>query len=199
MSLSPLAPSHFAHILTPGDTRAGLLTPESMMVYIETRLSSLDDKMQDLMARQKEANQLREKLGAVKTALSHLSDDGGKLTREQAEALTQALNELRALSPQIAAEVKSGNSYGKWMVFNGETKQWQPRPDAEDVKVNKQQLAAMKAELDNMISNVESTAQLDMIELQSLMSGRNTAISLATNLISSLGKGMDSVASNIGR
>jgi hypothetical protein len=53
--------------------------------------------------------------------------------------------------------------------------------------------------LDGVGKDIDSSAQMDMIRLQSIMSARQTAIQLSTNLIASLSESTKSIVSNIGR
>ena len=47
-------------------------------------------------------------------------------------------------------------------------------------------------------SSVNSSSELEMIQLQSFMSQRQTAIQLTTNLVQSLGDQLNKIADNIG-
>jgi hypothetical protein len=53
--------------------------------------------------------------------------------------------------------------------------------------------------LEGVTKDIESSAQLDMIRLQSIMSARQTAIQLSTNLVAALGESTKAIVSNIGR
>jgi hypothetical protein len=67
------------------------------------------------------------------------------------------------------------------------------------VTLGKPDTTAVKTYIENAIKDVESGSELEMIKLQSLMSARNTAISLATNMMSAIGKGAEAIVGNIGR
>jgi hypothetical protein len=58
---------------------------------------------------------------------------------------------------------------------------------------------SLETTIKNKIQELESSASLDMIQLQSCVQQRNTCISLATNLMSAVGKGEEAIAGNIGR
>ncbi len=62
-----------------------------------------------------------------------------------------------------------------------------------------QRLQALQHRLDALGKELNSGAQMDMIHLQSLMSSRQTAVQLSTNLIKSLGETADAVAGNTGK
>ena len=52
--------------------------------------------------------------------------------------------------------------------------------------------------LTDAAGNINSDSQLDMVHLQSLMSQQQTAVSLTTNLVQSLGDQENKIADNIG-
>ena len=54
-----------------------------------------------------------------------------------------------------------------------------------------------KEYLDATCKDIESSAQMDMINLQSLMGARQTAIQLSTNLVAALAESMKAVVTNI--
>ncbi|HEY8041388.1 MAG TPA: hypothetical protein VIF15_16395, partial [Polyangiaceae bacterium] len=53
-------------------------------------------------------------------------------------------------------------------------------------------------ELSDVQSTINQGSELQMIKLQSLMSQRQTAIQLTTNLVQSLGDQLNKIAENIG-
>jgi hypothetical protein len=53
--------------------------------------------------------------------------------------------------------------------------------------------------LDVVVKDSDSGSQLDMIHLQSIMSARQTAIQLSTNLVAALAESTKAIVSNIGR
>lgn len=62
-----------------------------------------------------------------------------------------------------------------------------------------QRLMAQQRRLDALVKDIGSGAQMDMINLQSLMSNRQTAVQLSTNLIQALSDSADAIAHNIGK
>ncbi len=53
--------------------------------------------------------------------------------------------------------------------------------------------------LSDAAGNLNSNSELEMVQLQSLMSQRQTAVSLTTNLVQSLGDQENKIADNIGK
>lgn len=53
--------------------------------------------------------------------------------------------------------------------------------------------------IDALVKDLNSGTQMDMINLQSLMSDRQTAVQLSTNLIQALSHSADAIAHNMGK
>ena len=62
-----------------------------------------------------------------------------------------------------------------------------------------ERLMMQEKRLDALVSDINSSAQMDMINLQSLMSQRQTAVQLSTNIIKSLSDSADAIVHNIGK
>lgn len=170
------------------------LTPEGMMIYLQSRLGGIDEQITALIDKQKSAESTRKSLQgllnevgsgdadtqidpAVCAAnLNTIANDRG------AEAAAEVLSQLPA---SLRAEIKL-NKDGKY-------------EGGKAINVPKAEIADTKTYLETAVKDIESGAELEMIQLQSLMSARNTAISLATNMMSAIGKGQDAVVGNIGR
>jgi hypothetical protein len=60
-----------------------------------------------------------------------------------------------------------------------------------------QLLVEQQKRLDALVNDLGSSGEMDMIRLQSLMSQRQTAVQLSTNLIQALSHSADAIAHNI--
>jgi hypothetical protein len=67
-----------------------------------------------------------------------------------------------------------------------------------DLPLTAEQTKGLKDSIDTRVKALESSSQLEMIQLQSLMSARQAAVSMCTNLVSALGKADEAIANNIG-
>lgn len=208
--VSPLAPPIAGPSLM--DTlNPNALTAEGLMLYLETRLNSLDDQINGVFAKQKNIEAVRKELMNLQKALNDMDDtkgvhgtkhdwkgwigfsDGAPVPIPEGidaneKSIMTALAEIDKLDPALGKEVRKSLSIdggGSLYSLNGQYK-------GEEVK-------AAKETVSNVIKQLESSAQLEMIQLQSTMSARQTAIQMATNLISALHKGTDAIAANIGR
>jgi hypothetical protein len=62
-----------------------------------------------------------------------------------------------------------------------------------------ERLMMQEKRLDALVSDINSSAQMDMINLQSLMSNRQTAIQLTTNMLKALNDSEKQIVHNIGK
>jgi hypothetical protein len=60
-------------------------------------------------------------------------------------------------------------------------------------------LEAQQQRLDALVKQLNAGSQLDMIELQSLMSNRQTAVQLSTNLMHALNESANGIVGNVGK
>ena len=202
-STSSVAPNFVS-----GDAEAvANLTPEGLMLYLESRLGDLDGQIDGLFRKQQDVSRIREDLNAMQEALQTLESDpanknalgtpnvdannNGQIDREELSEyerkLTDAIADIKEVDPTLGAKLEA--DLGKvGYVLDGRNGQYM----AYEVKNTVDYLNTVSKEL-------ESSAQLEMIKLQSLMSSRQTAIQLSTNLVSALCDSTKSIASNIGR
>ncbi len=168
------------------------LSPEGLMIYLQTRLGSLDDQINGIFEKQKKIEAIRKELNAIQGELDRLKTDpnnpGALLDAPNfEEAIRNHINAIREIDPNLADALemelnKEGNAL--WV---------------QDGKYYSSEIDAGKKTLDSMMKQLEASAQLEMIALQSMMSSRQTAVQLSTNLISALGETTRSIAANIGK
>jgi hypothetical protein len=179
-----------------------------MVIYLQSRLGSLDEQINTIMSKQKASEGARKALQGIQNEIANIGDEGGAV---DVEAFAKSLNEVAAhMGEKAAAELFSNlpEAVRSELVLTA-PRDGAPAPSlsaytlSKDSDANatlgKQDLGAVKTYLENAIKDVESGSELEMIKLQSLMSARNTAISLATNMTSAIGKGAEAIVGNIGR
>jgi hypothetical protein len=235
------------------------LSPDSLMVYLSTRLNGLDDQINTIFNTEKQRDAVQSALRNVTAAVSELDENAGANTAIDAQKLQdiqKALDELKEVDPQLEATIedklkKDGISLngdaqpatgdggavppedpnppnpttgnGSPTGADGDISGHLPNDDGTSGAGNNQDppnptssgaaspsavgsgtfsgtaVKTAKADLDGITKDIESASQMDMIHLQSLMSSRQTAIQLATNMISALGESSKAIAANIGR
>jgi hypothetical protein len=182
-------------------------------MYLSERLGSVDDQINTIMAKQKATENARQHVANIKAIVTG-KEEGEQFT---AAEQVQIIEELAAMEdPTLADKLASDlgiNLTGDEPELSDEQRSLLDmvrdsggflgnflRDTAEDgTELEEVPLEQAEAVLDNALKEFESSASLDMIQLQSLMSARNTAISLATNMMSAVGKGLESIVGNIGR
>jgi len=97
------------------------------------------------------------------------------------------LKDLSDIDPKLAATLRDRLSR-EGQILSG-----------DPLKYGGQQVVASKEVLEGIGKDLESQASLNMIRLQSIMSTRQTAVQLATNLIASLGETTKAIVTNVGR
>jgi hypothetical protein len=183
-------------------TAAGLpqyLTPESLVAYCDTRLSSLDSQMQSIFNEQQTGAATETALSNVATALNSLPQPSGsdttvKITAQQMDqvartfstaidaagagsTLGKALNkDLAALQTNFAAHSENGGS---------------------DSHMDQSAISNASQDIKTYASNLNSDSQVSMINLQSMMSQQQTAVELSTNLLQTLSQTANTIASNM--
>lgn len=168
------------------------LSPEGLMIYLQTRLTSLDDQINRTFEKQKKIEAIRKELNAIQRELDRLKTDpnnpGALLEAPNFEqAILTHLDAIREIDPSLADALevelnKEGNAL--WV---------------QDGKYFSSEIETGKKTIDSTMKQLEASAQLEMIALQSMMSSRQTAVQLSTNLISALGETTRSIAANIGK
>ena len=175
------------------------LTAEGMMMYLSARLSSLDDQINGVFQKQKNIEGVRKALMKIQNELDKLDDDKGnkKLVGTKHEVgkddadyeknIKAAIEEVKSYDPKLGAQLEKDLSEKGQIMFIADGLHYTA------------EVGASREYVGNMMKQLESSAQLEMIGLQSTMSARQTAIQLSTNLISALNKGTDAIAANVGR
>jgi hypothetical protein len=193
------------------------LTAEGLMFYLQTRLTGLDDQINAVFDKQKRIEAIRKELGKFQAALAGLKEENGphyEFKHPQASAadvmawsdgkipdkvpavamadyervMMEALVALKSLDKELATELGKVLWNDNVTMIGGLNGSYK----GEEVK-------RLKEVVNNYTKQLESSAQMEMIGLQSLMSNRQTAIQLSTNLISSLNKSTEQIVANVGR
>jgi chaperonin cofactor prefoldin len=164
------------------------LSPDALMVYLSSRLDGLDQQINAIFNSQKAQEKVQSALRKIKTELAALDDNaGGDLGGDAGTNIDKAIEEIADIDQTLAADIAK-TIHGDTMIFTG-----------NDAHYTGTEVKATTEYIDGLSKDIESQSQMDMIKLQSLMSARQTAIQLATNMISSLGESSKAIVANIGR
>jgi hypothetical protein len=189
------------------------LTPDALMAYCQSRLDSINDQVQSSFdMQQKQAADVK-RIGAVAEDLKTASTaevKGGEACEKLENELGSAISDLRNSDPGCTALPAMIQTYNN-MVWSGTGGQTGPQfIDAAqyppnyavggqgDEDLGTAELQMYSQNLSDAAANINSNSELQMIQLSSLMSQRQTAITLTTNLVQSLGDQQNKIADNIG-
>lgn len=172
-----------------GAVGSAALSPDALMVYCQTRLRGIDDQMSGLMAKQQKANDdtqaINEALAVLNNNVAGYTDDKSKTV-----AMTDALD---AAIKKVGSDTPEGQRLQKIRddLYNNGV--------VQDGTVNDTEMQKYIESVNGVVKDINSGAELNMINLQSIMSQRQTAIQLTTNLVESLGEQSKSIAANVGK
>ena len=180
---SPLSSNGF------GDP-ANALTPDALLAYVSERVNTLDGQIDAIFQKQEKAQALRTHLNKLKEIAGGLATDADKdklldNTTYAAEMYEQ-LDEIAKIDPELAADMKLALEQDPLLLYY------------DDGKYQTHEIEPTREYLDHLIGDLDSTSQMDMIRLQSLTSSFQTANSLGTNLLSTLSRSSQEIASKIG-
>ncbi len=196
---------------TPGtEPSPTYLTPDALLTYCEARLNGLDSQIQQDMQSQQTTNADEQDLTSVQSVLSKYADgckDPGSVT-ELEKAVHDAIGVIESRDPESPA--LSGLKSMLSTIQTGQTTlsplvqdmaQWAKQNgisvDTPDI-LSAEQVKQLTTTLSQVTSSASSSAELNMINLQSLMSQRQTAVELTTNMMQTLDDTLGKVVSNVG-
>jgi hypothetical protein len=198
---------------TGGSDGSIFLTPDALLAYCESRLSSIDGQVRGAFG----AQQLRNsETSAIQRALQTFQENTGGVTNDATsctameKALHDLIAQLKASDPGCPELPKLKQTYND-LLYSGtgptsalpyEDQTLYPPKHTDppgDKTLDSTEMQAFIGSLQSSASDLNSNSELQMIQLQSLMSQRQTAIQLTTNLVQSLGDQAQKIAENIGR
>ena len=157
------------------------LTPDAMLVYCQTRLNDINTQCKDIMSRQEKNTNDQAALGKLLTTLNQYPEGAGDDIGKAAiwSAYNKAIEDVGGADTTLGAELlEARNTLVK--------------------KSEKNDVQACLSSTKSMQSKLNSNSEVDMIRMQSLMSQRQTAIQLTTNIIQSLNDQANKIVANIG-
>lgn len=167
------------------------LTGESLLTYCQTRLQDLDGDIQARMGDQKASLARRQ---AVQTATQVFKSFGDKGPQTQAEwdKCEAAINAAIAALPPGDSGIRSLQDFRTQM--EGQyCKDIAPDPHFPKDGEWKGTIDG----LNNITENIKSSSEIEMLQLQQLMSQRQTAVQLTTGMCSKMDQTTDSIVKNI--
>jgi hypothetical protein len=182
------------------------LTPDALLMYCETRIRGLDEDIQKQFATQqnnlKDAASIDGFIQKLKNAYAATKDDKGNFKWNDMAAKLEEQNGFDPKDPHAwgdfidSIQDPSAKAAVQKLCANWATTCQQHGNDTMSFQDLQDKV------LGNLGDTKQSLSQgneLAMIQLQSIMSQRQTSIQLTTNLIQSLGDTLKTVAGNVGK
>jgi hypothetical protein len=188
------------------------LTPDALITYCDTRLSSLDAQMQTIFNQQEQS-------AATETALSNLASELNDLPQPSSSsgsnptiavtvgqfnnlegaynAAIAAAGPTTALGQELSADL--GTLAKGYVDSNGNAVSVFATPaDANQTySISESIVTNLSQNVKTYASDLSSDSQMQMINLQSMMSQQQTAVELSTNLLQTLSQTDQNIVSNL--
>ena len=180
------------------------LSPDALMSYCATRLRGIDDQVQAAFAKQQTANADSSVLGALADDQSFTIPTDDKMNLDPGcndklstgETANQQASEAVAALKEAAQKVSDPRTAQALLQAADKL-----QSDIDDKKtINGADFKTLTSGAVQQIQqDLNSGAELSMINLQSLMSQRQQAIQVCTNLVQSFGDQVNKIADNVGK
>ena len=183
--VKPPSDNDVSHVVNAGEASPlPYLTPDAMLAYCQSRLASVNTQCEEIMTRQQKSNRDQAALGKLLSSLYQYQD--GSPDEGSEAILKDAYAEaIATVGASTALGEKLVKDCGKWL-----------RP--EERSSSKEDMQSLINAVKTHQSEINSDSEIDMIRLQSLMSQRQTAVQLTTNIIQSLNDQANKIVANIG-
>lgn len=153
------------------------LTPESLLVYCQTRLRDLDRTIQERFSKENKTVDLQKKLGAIKLYIKDAAEDG--VSDGEHADIVKMVDAAKALTTDSDL-----------------TAQLQALADSSTGADTKQS-NTLGLQIDEINKNLGAGRDIAMVELQSIVSQRQTALQLTTNLLNAMNESTRNITGNI--
>jgi hypothetical protein len=189
------------------------LSSDSLLSYCSTQLDSIDGEIDTTMNNDQNATQVSQQLQACIETFQQ-SSSGVTNDSDTCKALESSLGAIITtmqntdptnanLGPLIQTYndmVESGTGPTSTTPYIDE-QNYEPTKTANgaDNTYGQGEIGGYIQTLQGAASSLDSGSEMNLVQLQSLMSQRETAISLTTNLVQSLGDQANTIAGNIGK
>ena len=167
------------------------LTGDALLMYCQARMGDLDSEINMRMGDQKAALDRRQAIQSAEVELKKYGDSGPQ-NQAQWDACETALKAAEAMLPPGdpgAASIEK---------FRVDLEHQYCKDVAPDPHYPKD--GEWKGTLDGltkMEDDIKGGAEIEMLQLQQLMSQRQTAVQLTTNMMSKLDQTQDSIVKNV--
>ncbi|HTQ42073.1 MAG TPA: hypothetical protein VMI75_04890 [Polyangiaceae bacterium] len=164
------------------------LSPEALLQYCESRLQGIDTQINQGVAEQNRIIQDQQTLEGVASTLANYA--GGAPDQKSVDDIVNSLD-------KAIAAIKSTDP-GCQALPALEKLENDIKTSGAGGSITDKGMQEFSSSLSDAVGTLNSGAELDMINLQSLMSQRQSAVEMTTNMVQTLGDTVEKVVANIG-
>lgn len=171
------------------------LTAEGLILYLQTRMNSLDEQINAIFSKMQDMEKIRKLVNNMQNELNSLNDDTSKKDIQGTQhtggpsgyelTLFNYIDAIGQIDPGLADSLRTQMGAEGQILYG------------TDGRYFTSEVSNSRELLNSVSKQLESSAQLDMIKLQSLTSTRGTVIQMATNTLSTFHDSLKTVAHNI--
>ncbi len=198
-SSSQAAPAGQLSALLTQEESLTHMTPDTILFFCQSRLRTLDTAIAEKLNQQRQLTN-HSVLDAVKAAVTKCTENN--LNKEGNYEITQANYEsvvanidAALADPTLSKENRKKLEGARDAFMNGGLDVTFP-DNTKGAGVSKDQLKAISETCDDALKAKSSEAELNMISIQSLMSQRQTAVQLTTNMMAAINDSLKAIAAN---
>lgn len=207
----------------PGIVGGGL-SPETLLLYCASQLNALDSEIQSRMAKQQSARDSQRGLNELKATLGTGEITGDKYAQKEKilAKMKEAYDKLPPGDPNRKTLDDLFNEFADTACTNdrhvfarslstysgpddpklrelADTPDFDQKDQHMSNLVSTDELKKLNTDIDGMINDISKGAELEMINLQSLVSQRQMAVQLATGMLNKLNETALGVVNNVGK
>jgi hypothetical protein len=171
------------------DLPPGALTPETLLAYCASKMRGLDGQIQACFAKQQARNAKSEALSKLATAMNtwKVGFEGNPKAKAEIEAALKEAKASLAGDPALSEQLANLTN-----AFNETAKDKTGHVDSDEMN-------GFMSTVQSMQQSINQDGELEMLQMQSMMSQRQQALQLCTNMIQSLGQSSQAICSNVGK
>jgi hypothetical protein len=205
--IDPTNASSFSFVDQLGSAHVPV-SQESLFIYLQTRLGGIDDEINGMFQKQEKLQRIHKQLSTITEAINQFKTDTSDenpldVKTKDHHLITDINNAIGAIAtddPNLADDIKA--SLSKDGVLTGGVLDDKGTEDTSDDVLGDYKYTTYEAKtsleyIKSTTQELESSGQLEMIKLQSLMSNKTTAVQLSTNMTDAYNQSLKAIVSNI--
>lgn len=174
----------------------GMLTPDVLLEFCESKIRGIDEQVQKGFLKQNERNANVKSLSQLGDALGHYSNginDGDNRDAARADVVAAYNKAIAEVGPETQLGRDLAAERDKFVANVND------RHGEHDAWVTAGEMRACSETVSRMQQDLNHQGELEMIQLQSLMSQRQQALQMCTNMVQSLNQSSQQIAANVGK